>query len=173
MASLGLPRPFRAELLAKQGKLGERSVRVVAVRDVTERERASASLRESEARLRDLALRTFDLIVFSRDGVVVAVHGALEKTLGFAPEDLVGQRVVKSWHRLRCHLRTWCSESRSPAPTRARCFIAREPTRQSSSLEPGSFQGFLRKPFSIAELIATIEGLLAAAYDRREPTSAG
>ena len=29
-------------------------------------------------------------------------------------------------------------------------------------LEPGSFQGFLRKPFSIAELMATIEGLLAA-----------
>ena len=29
-------------------------------------------------------------------------------------------------------------------------------------LEPGSFQGFLRKPFSIAELIATIEGLLSA-----------
>lgn len=86
---------FRAELQAKQGKLGARPVRVVAVRDVTERERASASLRESEARLRDLALRTFDCIVFSRNGVVVAVHGAMEKVLGFAPEDLVGQRVVK------------------------------------------------------------------------------
>ena len=86
---------FRAELLAKQGKLGERPVRVVAVRDVTERERASASLRESETRLRELALRAFDCIVFSRGGVVVAVHGAVQKVLGFSPEDLVGHRVVE------------------------------------------------------------------------------
>jgi PAS domain S-box-containing protein len=86
---------FRAELQAKQGKLGERPVRVVAVRDVTERERAHASLRESEARLRDLALRAFDCIVFSRDGVVLAVHGGIEKVLGFTPEDLIGHKVVE------------------------------------------------------------------------------
>jgi CheY-like chemotaxis protein len=29
-------------------------------------------------------------------------------------------------------------------------------------LEPGSFQGFLRKPFSIAELMTAIEELIAS-----------
>jgi len=44
---------FRAELQSKQGRLGDRPVRVVAVRDVTERERTLALLHESEQRLRD------------------------------------------------------------------------------------------------------------------------
>ncbi|HEU4576787.1 MAG TPA: PAS domain S-box protein [Polyangiaceae bacterium] len=86
---------FRAELLAKQGKLGARPVRVVAVRDVTERERASASLRESEARLRELALRAFDCIVFSRNGVVLAVDGAVERVMGYSAEEVVGRKVVE------------------------------------------------------------------------------
>src|SRR5678816_253542 len=46
---------FRAAVLSKQGRLGERPVRVVATRDVTEREQMLALLRESEARFRDLA----------------------------------------------------------------------------------------------------------------------
>ena len=69
---------FRAELQAKQGKLGNRPVRVVAVRDVTERERAQALLRESELRLKQLAEAAFDIISFSRDGVVVDTSGKLE-----------------------------------------------------------------------------------------------
>jgi PAS domain S-box-containing protein len=86
---------FRAELQAKQGKLGARPVRVVAVRDVTERERASALLRESEARLRDLALQAFDYIVFSRDGLVVAVHGDMEKVLGFPSSRMLGRQLIE------------------------------------------------------------------------------
>ena len=85
---------FRAELQSKQGKLGTRPVRVVAVRDVTERERTQALLLESEARLRDLAQRTFDFIVFSRNGVALEVAGALERVLGFKPSDWVGKRLI-------------------------------------------------------------------------------
>jgi len=82
---------FRAEILSKQGKLGERPVRVVAVRDVSERERTHALLRESELRLRDLAAGAFDFYAVSRDGVIVDVGGRLEETLGFRPDQLIGQ----------------------------------------------------------------------------------
>jgi two-component system cell cycle sensor histidine kinase/response regulator CckA len=86
---------FRAELQAKQGKLGERPVRVVAVRDVTEHERANALLRESEARLRELARQAFDYIVFSRQGVVVEVTGPMEKLLGVAGGSMVGRGLLE------------------------------------------------------------------------------
>jgi two-component system, cell cycle sensor histidine kinase and response regulator CckA len=82
---------FRAELLSKQGKLGDRPVRVVAVRDVTERERTHALLRESELRLRDLAAGAFDFYAVSRDGVIVDVGGRFEETLGYRPEQMIGQ----------------------------------------------------------------------------------
>jgi len=85
---------FRAELQAKQGKLGDRPLRVVAVRDVTERERTQALLRESEARLRELAQATFDIIVFSADGVIMDVAGQFKKVLGYEREQMVGRRVL-------------------------------------------------------------------------------
>ncbi len=85
---------FRAELQSKQGKLGERPVRVVAVRDVTERERTSALLKESESRLGDLAREAFDFMVFSRDDVIVEVTGSIERVLGFEPAELVGHPLI-------------------------------------------------------------------------------
>src|SRR6188768_4122413 len=82
---------FRAEILSKQGKLGDRPVRVVAVRDVTEREHTNALLRESEVRLRDLAAAAFDFFIVSRDGVIIDMGGRVEETLGYRPEQLIGQ----------------------------------------------------------------------------------
>jgi PAS domain S-box-containing protein len=84
---------FRAELQAKQGKLGDRPVRVAAVRDVTERERMEALLRESETRLRQLAETTFDVIVFSRQGMVLDVTGPVERVLGYTREEMVGHKI--------------------------------------------------------------------------------
>jgi two-component system, cell cycle sensor histidine kinase and response regulator CckA len=85
---------FRAELQTKQGRLGNRPVRVVAVRDVTERERTHELLRESETRLRDLAEASFDLTVLSRDGVVVDVAGALQKVIGRTREQCIGRPIL-------------------------------------------------------------------------------
>lgn len=85
---------FRAELLSKQGKLGDRPVRVVAVRDVTERERTHALLRESERRLRELAEEVFDVIVLSRGGVILEIRGAVERVLGFSREVLIGRQLL-------------------------------------------------------------------------------
>jgi PAS domain S-box-containing protein len=85
---------FRAELLSKEGRLGDRAVRIVAVRDVSERERTLALLSESEARLRDLAAVAFDYIIYSREGVVVEVHGDIEGTMGWRPDQIVGRPIM-------------------------------------------------------------------------------
>ena len=84
---------FRSEVLAKQGRLGASPLRVVAVRDVTERERVNALLRESEARFRELADGAFDLTVFSRNGLIVEIRGACERVLGRTPAEMVGHPV--------------------------------------------------------------------------------
>jgi PAS domain S-box-containing protein len=85
---------FRAELHSKQGRIGDRPVRVVAVRDVTERERSQLLFRESEARLRELATAAFDVLVVSRNGIIVQVSGAIEKMFGRRAEDMVGRPML-------------------------------------------------------------------------------
>ena len=86
---------YPVELQSKQGILGDRPVRVVAVRDVSERERAQALLRESEARLGELAAVAFDITVFSRAGVIVDVTGAFESIVGYSREQLVGHHILE------------------------------------------------------------------------------
>jgi len=86
--------PFRAELQSKQGRLGDRPIRVAAVRDVTGRERTLKLLRESESRLRDLVDAAFDVSVLSRDGVVVEVRGPIDRMLGYGPGDVQGRSML-------------------------------------------------------------------------------
>ena len=85
---------FRAELLTKQGQMGDRPVRVAAVRDVTERERTHQLLRESERRFRDLARAAFDFTVFTREGVIVEVDGDAESVLGVPRDQMLGRAVL-------------------------------------------------------------------------------
>jgi two-component system cell cycle sensor histidine kinase/response regulator CckA len=63
-------------------------------RDMAERDRVSALLRESESLLRELAERAFDLMVISRDGVVVDVRGASQQLLGYAREHVLDKPVM-------------------------------------------------------------------------------
>jgi two-component system cell cycle sensor histidine kinase/response regulator CckA len=86
---------FRAELHAKQGRLGHRPIRVVAVRDVTERERANTLIHESEARLRELATQAFDMLTLSREGIILRASGAVEAILGVKPDELVGKPILE------------------------------------------------------------------------------
>jgi two-component system cell cycle sensor histidine kinase/response regulator CckA len=86
---------FRAGLQAKEGRLGDRPVRVLAVRDVTERERTNELLRESEARFRELADGAFDLTLFSRGSLIVDVRGASERLLGRTSAELIGRSVYE------------------------------------------------------------------------------
>ncbi|HEY6079070.1 MAG TPA: PAS domain S-box protein [Polyangiaceae bacterium] len=82
---------FPAELHTKQSRLGDRPVRVAAVRDISERERTLSLLRESEQHLHDLALGAFDFMVVQQGGVIVDVGGNHEAILGFTREQLVGR----------------------------------------------------------------------------------
>ncbi len=84
---------FRAELQAKEGRIGARAVRVLSVRDVTERERTNELLRESEARFRELADGAFDMTLFSRDSIIVDVRGASERLIGRTGAELIGRAV--------------------------------------------------------------------------------
>ena len=86
---------FRSEVLSKQGQVGQRPVRIGAIRDVTERERTHALLRESESRFRDLADGAFDITLFSRDGVILDARGATERVLGRTPAELIGRTVFE------------------------------------------------------------------------------
>jgi PAS domain S-box-containing protein len=85
---------LRAEFCTKQTHLGDRPVRVVAVRDVTERERTAALLRESEARLKTLLEATFDGVATMKNGVFVDVSESLERFLGIPREQLLGTSVL-------------------------------------------------------------------------------
>ena len=86
---------FRSEVLSKQGTLGGRPVRIGAIRDVTERERTNALLRESEARFRELTDAAFDMTLFTRDGVILDVRGACARVLGRSAAELIGHKVFE------------------------------------------------------------------------------
>jgi PAS domain S-box-containing protein len=85
---------FRAELQSRQGRIGDRPVRFVAVRDVTERERTHALLRESEQRFRDLARAAFDFVVFTREGIILDVEGDSRPVIGVPPAQMIGRSVL-------------------------------------------------------------------------------
>lgn len=85
---------MRAEFCTKQTQLGDRPLRVVAVRDVSERERAATLLRESEARLRSILEATFDGVAITQNGVLVDVSAGLERFLGLPRETLIGKPVL-------------------------------------------------------------------------------
>jgi PAS domain S-box-containing protein len=82
---------FPAELQTKQTRIGDRPVRVAAVRDITERERTLSLLRQVEQHLKDLALGAFDFMIVTQRGVLVDVGGDYERILGYTREQLLGR----------------------------------------------------------------------------------
>ena len=88
-------RRIRAEFRARQTQLGDRPVRVVALRDVTDRERAAELIRESEARMRTLLEATFDGVATTQGrGTLVRVSDSLVRFLGVPREKLIGTSVL-------------------------------------------------------------------------------
>ena len=85
---------FRAELQLKQGSLGDRPVRIAAVRDVTERERTLSLLQESEHHLRDLAMGAFDFMVVIQGTTIVDVGGRVSDVIGFVREEMIGREAA-------------------------------------------------------------------------------
>ncbi len=86
---------FRAELQSKQTRLGDRRLRVAAVRDITERERTLSLLQRVEQHLHDLARGAFDFMVVTQRGVIVDVGGDYERIVGHSKEQLVGHPALQ------------------------------------------------------------------------------
>lgn len=85
---------FPAELQTKQTRIGDRPVRVAAVRDITERERTLSLLREVEQHMKDLALGAFDFMIVTQRGVLVDVGGEYERIMGYTREQLIGHSAL-------------------------------------------------------------------------------
>jgi PAS domain S-box-containing protein len=165
-----------AELQSKQGTLGDRPIRIVAVRDVSQRERTQALLRESEARFGELASIAFDITVFSQDGdeplVRVHLRHALESKGYEVAEAASGadalaaiQRGVPSAVVLDVTL-----------PDLSGIELLRRMREQGLSVpiilssgyhaaaldvERDSFQAFLAKPYTLSELFEAVARVLA------------
>jgi PAS domain S-box-containing protein len=93
-----LSRDGRHILLEVRGRAlydGGRIVGTVQIgRDIIERKRVEEKLRESEERFRGIAERSFDVVFTTdREGRITYVSPAVEKILGYKPEEVVGQPI--------------------------------------------------------------------------------
>lgn len=80
-----------AEVTANPVQFEGRSALLVLAHDITEQQRAATALRNAEAHFRSLIENASDLItIVDRHGIVLYESPAIERLLGYKPEELVG-----------------------------------------------------------------------------------
>jgi PAS domain S-box-containing protein len=83
-------RVIPVEVAARHFPRNGRDIRIAAMRDISERKRAEAGLRESEELFRNLAEASFDAALVMEDGVIRDVNGRATDLYGYSREELIG-----------------------------------------------------------------------------------
>ncbi|MFM2005942.1 MAG: hypothetical protein RLZZ09_1597, partial [Pseudomonadota bacterium] len=89
---------FEVEVTARAVMLDGRPVLFASSRDITERKRLEATLREKSEQLESIFEHATIGLALSEDRLIVRANRALSDLLGFAPEELVGQTTAQLFH---------------------------------------------------------------------------
>ncbi|NER52390.1 MAG: PAS domain S-box protein [Symploca sp. SIO1A3] len=80
-------------------KQGQYTHWISVQRDITERRRTEAALRQSEERFRSLIENALDIItILAPDGTIHYENPSVEKILGYSPQDLIGENFFAYIH---------------------------------------------------------------------------
>jgi diguanylate cyclase (GGDEF)-like protein/PAS domain S-box-containing protein len=93
----GTERRYEFRVRRLRGRIsGAAGTRMVVLRDITERTRAEAAVRASEARYRELVENANDLVFTTdADGIVTSLNGAGERMTGYRREEIIGAPVAR------------------------------------------------------------------------------
>ena len=84
---------FYAEAQARTVRIGRRTVRMTALRDITERKKAEQALRESEEKYAKVFRNSPDAVTITRlaDGCIIETNEGFQRVFGYPPEAVVGR----------------------------------------------------------------------------------
>ncbi|HEY9151254.1 MAG TPA: PAS domain S-box protein [Anaerolineales bacterium] len=90
---------FPSEVSISQNEIGGKKLYTAIIRDVTERRQAEEALRQSEERFRAMIENASDIItVLDANGTVRYESPAVERILGYGPNELIGRNVFELIH---------------------------------------------------------------------------
>lgn len=90
---------FPVEVRVGIFEMGEEPLIMAIARDVTERQKMETELRRSEERFRSVVANASDMVaIVGVDGRIRYVSPACERIMGFSPEELTGESVLRRVH---------------------------------------------------------------------------